>query len=75
MEFDGDYKSSLKNELLCLKESGVSFRVDGVEVEPEDSLVDRLLAENGCTYMRNYQFKGGKLVEIEFEKISLKQTT
>ncbi|MBD5158136.1 MAG: hypothetical protein HDT13_10965 [Butyrivibrio sp.] len=75
MKTDKNYKSALKEELLSLRESGVTFRVDGVEVEPEDCLVDRLLDESDCTYMRNYEFKGGKLVEIEFEKINLKQTT
>lgn len=75
MKTDVNYRSALKEELLNLKESGVSFLIDGAEVEPGDSLVDRLLSENGYTYMRNYEFKGGKLVEIEFEKINLKQTT
>ncbi len=75
MKTDGNYRAALKKELLSLRESGVSLIVDGAQVEPEDCLVDRLLAENGCTYMRNYEFKGGKLVEIEFEKINLKQTT
>lgn len=75
MKTDKNYRSALKEELLSLRESGVSFLMDGAEVEPGDCLVDRLLDENDCTYMRNYEFKGGKLVEIEFEKISLKQTT
>lgn len=75
METDKNYRSALKEELLGLKENGVTFRVNGDEVEPEDGLIDMLLNENDCIYMRNYEFKGGKLVEIEFEKINLKQTT
>ncbi len=72
MYIDEDYRAALKAELLGLKEKGVSFSLDGKIVEPEDRLVDMLLAESDCTYMRNYQFKGGKVVKIEFDKVRLK---
>ena len=72
MYIDDEYRAALKAELLGLKENGVSFSLDGKIVEPEDCLIDMLLADSDGTYMRNYQFEGGKVVKIEFDKVSLK---
>ncbi len=64
--------TTLKKELTELTQNGVRLSLNGYNVEPGDSLVNLLLAENGCTYMRSYEFKGGKVVGISFEKIKLK---
>lgn len=71
MVYDNEYRTALSKELLEYSENGVSFSVDGMKVRPEDGLIDMLLAESDCTYMRNYQFKGGKIVKIEFDKVNL----
>ena len=68
MEFD---KAVLKKELTDFGEQGVKFSLDGVPVEPDDELVEMLLAEDDCTYMRNYVFQGKDIVEINFDKIKL----
>ncbi|MGN0374141.1 MAG: hypothetical protein ACI4EN_01470 [Butyrivibrio sp.] len=69
MELD---KTALRKELEDFGERGVRFSVEGQPVEPDDRLVDMLLADESCTYMRNYVFKGGRIVEINFDKIKLK---
>lgn len=65
------YRLALNEELLGFRERGVSFSVNGRDVQPEDGLVDMLLADTDCTYMRNYQFKGSKIVKIDFNRIKL----
>ena len=50
-----DYRAALKAELLGLKENGVSFSLNGKIVEPGERLVDQLLTDKDCTYMRNYR--------------------
>ena len=69
---DEDYRKTLSRELQSFSESGVHFSVNGREVRPDEGLVDMLLAEDDCTYMRNYKFRGGRIAAIEFDKISLK---
>ena len=64
-------KAVLKKELEDFEERGVKFSLDGIPVEPDDTLVDMLLAEDDCTYMRNYVFQGKEIVEINFDKIKL----
>ncbi len=64
-------KESLTQELLQFGNEGVALYVDGTTIEPNRDLADLLLAEDGCTYMRNYIFKGEKVVGLEFEKIYL----
>ncbi len=64
-------KAVLKKELESFEERGVKFSLDGMPVEPDDTLVDMLLAEDDCTYMRNYVFQGKNIVEINFDKIKL----
>lgn len=64
-------KAVLKKELEDFGERGVRFSLDGMPVEPDDTLVDMLLAEDNCTYMRNYVFQGKDIVEINFDKIKL----
>lgn len=71
---DEDYRDALKAELLGLKENGVSFTLDGKAVEPGDRLIDKLLTTKGCTYMRNYQFRDGRIIAIEFDKVRLNET-
>ncbi|MGN0370777.1 MAG: hypothetical protein ACI4EW_09540 [Butyrivibrio sp.] len=66
-----DERTALEKELAGLKAGGVYLSVEGKEVEPGEQLVDLLLAESGYTYMRNYKFRDGKVVGIEFDKISL----
>lgn len=66
-----DERIALEKELTGLKEGGVYLSMDGKEVEPGAQLVDLLLAESGYTYMRNYKFREGKVVGIEFDKICL----
>lgn len=70
MELD---KTALKKELEDFGEQGVRFSVEGTPVEPGDGLVDMLLADENCTYMRNYVFKDEKIVEINFDKIKLRE--
>ena len=64
-------KAVLKKELKDFGERGVRFSLDGMPIEPDDTLVDMLLAEDNCTYMRNYVFQGKDIVEINFDKINL----
>ena len=64
-------KAVLKKELTEFEERGVKFSLDGIPIEPDDELVDMLLAEDNCTYMRNYVFQGKDIVEINFDKIKL----
>ena len=69
-----DYRAALKAELLGLKENGVSFSLNGKIVAPGDRLVDQLLTDKDYTYMRNYRFRNGKIVAIEFDKIRLNES-
>lgn len=65
-------KAALKKELDDFEKNGVKFLMDGYPVEPSENLVDILLGDEDCTYMRNYVFKGAKIVEIGFNKIKLR---
>lgn len=65
-------KAALKKELEDFSNNGVAFYMDGNPVEAGESLVDMLLGDEDCTYMRNYVFKGAKIVEIGFNKIKLR---
>ena len=52
--------------VVCVQKGGILLKR-----EPDDTLVDMLLAEDNCTYMRNYVFQGKDIVEINFDKIKL----
>ena len=65
-------KAILKKELEDFSNNGVVFYMDGNPVEAGEALVDMLLGDEDCTYMRNYVFKGAKIVEIGFNKIKLR---
>ena len=65
-------KAALKKELEDFSNNGVSFYMDGNPIEAGENLVDMLLGDEDCTYMRNYVFKGAKIVEIGFNKIKLR---
>lgn len=64
-------KAALKKELEDFEKNGVKFLMDGNPIEKGENLVDILLGDEDCTYMRNYVFKGAKIVEIGFNKIKL----
>ncbi len=64
-------KAALKKELEDFEKNGVKFLMDGNPIETGENLVDILLGDEDCTYMRNYVFKGAKIVEIGFNKIKL----
>lgn len=64
-------KAALKKELDDFEKKGVKFLLEGSPIEPGDNLVDMLLGDEDCTYMRNYVFKGARIVEIGFNKIKL----
>ena len=65
-------KAALKKELDDFEKNGVKFLFEGSHVESGENLVDMLLGDEDCTYMRNYVFKGAKIVEIGFNKIKLR---
>lgn len=64
-------KAALKKELEDFSNNGVAFFMDGNPIEAGENLVEMLLGDEDCTYMRNYVFKGAKIVEIGFNKIKL----
>lgn len=64
-------KAELNKELAEFEKQGVRFSVNGRPIESDEGLVDLLLADDNCTYMRNYVFQGEKIVEINFDKIKL----
>jgi hypothetical protein len=64
-------KAALKKELENFSNNGVVFYMEGNPIEAGESLVEMLLGDEDCTYMRNYVFKGAKIVEIGFNKIKL----
>ncbi len=65
-------KTELSNELVEFEKQGVKFSVGGLPIESKEGLVDLLLSDDSCTYMRNYVFQGEKIVEINFDKIKIK---
>lgn len=65
-------RTELSKELVEFEKQGVKFSVGGTPMETEEGLVDLLLADDNCTYMRNYVFQGEKIVEINFDKIKIK---
>lgn len=65
-------RTELNKELVEFEKQGVKFSVAGIPMETEEGLVDLLLADDNCTYMRNYVFQGEKIVEINFDKIKIK---
>lgn len=64
-------KAALIKELNDFEKSGVKFLMDGKPVESSEIIADMMLGEEDCTYMRNYVFKGARIVEIGFNKIKL----
>lgn len=71
MSYSTEDRKPLLRELYALNNEGVSLLVEGRKVRPGARLVDTLLGESGCTYMRNYRYENGKVVEINFNKIIL----
>ncbi len=65
-------KTELSKELAELEKQGVKFSLSGLPVSPMEGLVDLLLSDDDCTYMRNYVFQGDRIVEINFDKIKIK---
>ncbi len=65
-------KAALKKELENFSNNGVVFYMEGNPIEAGESLVEMLLGDEDCTYMRNYVFKGATIVEIGFNKIKLR---
>ena len=62
---------NLKRELTDFRKNGVLLTIGGKAVEPGDRLVDLLLSEKGCTYMRNYVYTNSGISEIQFQKIKI----
>ena len=72
MEDDMMYdKASLTNELKELRNNGVLLTLEGNPVTSEEHLAELIIAENECTYMREYIFQDNRVVEIDFDKIYL----
>ena len=67
------YRTFLVNELCKFSRNGVELCVNGEPVASEKKLAEMILAENGCTYMRNYNFEGNKITKIEFDKVKLEK--
>ena len=74
MEDDMMYdKASLTSELKKLRSSGVLLTLEGNPVTSEEHLAELIIAEKECTYMRDYVFQDKKVVEIDFDKITLEE--
>ena len=66
-----DQRRELKTELLSYRQNGIYLSVEGVPRLPDDEMVELILGEDECTYMRDYRFKGGEIVGINFNRIRL----
>lgn len=63
----------LRDELTDLKEQGIKLTLRGKESSPEKIARTCIMSEE-CNYMRDYITDGeGKIVGIDFNKISLKE--